>query len=134
MRKGREHLDIGAGHPGLGAEREDFLEQGAAAFGIEMGGDLVQQKDRSAAFPYMGKLPCMCKHDGDEEGLLLASRTFGGIGAFDRVAHQKVRAVWTETRPSSFRVAHTGAQEVFAESRGNVGLHGGQRVGFTGKG
>ena len=42
---------------------------------VQMGRDLVQQKDGRAAIPDMGKLPRMRKDDGDQERLLLAGRT-----------------------------------------------------------
>ena len=45
----REGLRIGARHPGLAAQRDDFLEQRGRAARVEMGGDLVEQQDRRGA-------------------------------------------------------------------------------------
>ena len=42
----REDGGVGAGQPGLGAERAQLLEQRGAARGVEMGRDLVEQQDR----------------------------------------------------------------------------------------
>src|SRR5471032_2549539 len=43
--RARKQRQVGAGHPGLGGQGMDFLEQGGVAHRVQMGGDLVQQQD-----------------------------------------------------------------------------------------
>ena len=45
----REKFGIGTGHPALGPERHDFVEQGGPALAVEMGRDLVEQQQRRPA-------------------------------------------------------------------------------------
>src|SRR3954466_8495031 len=59
-----EQRKIGTGHPGLGGQGMDFLEQGGPAGGIQMRGDLVQQQDGRQPLTGERQPARISQHDG----------------------------------------------------------------------
>ena len=68
------------------------VEQGGAADGIEMGGDLVEQQDR-AAFTALGDEIGMGEDQADQQRLLLAGRAEGGGLVLGGVGDEEIGAV-----------------------------------------
>lgn len=84
-----EACRIGAGHPDLGAERGEFIEQRDPAARIEMGDHLVEQQQRRDA-GHLGDETCMGQHETDQERLLLAGRGVPGRHVLGRIDHIEI--------------------------------------------
>src|ERR1700744_5309020 len=80
---------IGARHEDLTAERGELFEESAAARGIEMRRDLVQEQDRRDAGDFRDE-PRMREDEADEQCLLLAGRGARRIGLFRPVPDEKI--------------------------------------------
>ena len=101
---GAEGRRVRAGQPDLRAEGLEPIEQGFAALGIEMGGDLVEQDDRRHAGETRDKTG-MGEHDAEEQRLLLAGRGVGGGDALRPMDDGKIGEVGSLKRAASRTVA-----------------------------
>ena len=72
-----EQAGLGPGHPDLPARLPQPFEQSGAAGRVEMGGNLVEQKDRPPAGAFGDEIG-MGQDQADQERLLLAGRGRGG--------------------------------------------------------
>src|SRR5947209_19688601 len=107
--KRREHRKLRASHPGLSAQLQNFFEQGGTAGGVQMGDDLVKQKNGRKTFFYMGKRAGVRKDDRDKERFLLPRGALRDVHAFGRIPHGKFSQMRTKTNAAAFVIAYTGA-------------------------
>ena len=66
-----EGLKISAGHPGLQPQADDFVEQRGAAGGIQVGGNLVEQQDRTDAIAPLAREFGVGEDEADQQRFLL---------------------------------------------------------------
>jgi hypothetical protein len=110
---------LGAGHPDLAASAGKPLEQGPAARGIEVGGDLVEQQDRPHA-PVGGDEVGMDEDDREQQRLLLPGRAGRRRLALAKMGDRKVGAV----RPGQGPPRRAVAAAPSGQRRGEVVLPG----------
>ena len=70
---------VGAGEPGLGFETQKLVEQRGAPFGVEMGGDLVEEHQRGRA-ARGGQQPRLRQQNGDSSSAFCSPVEHCGAG------------------------------------------------------
>src|SRR3990170_4254055 len=81
-----EQFPVGPGHPGLGAEAQDFAKKGVAADLVEMGRHLVQKDQGGGAFQLLDQFG-LGENEPDQKRLLLARGAERRGGIFGPVNH-----------------------------------------------
>jgi hypothetical protein len=107
-----ERFRVGAGHPGLQPQAQDFVVERGATRLIKVGCDFIEQHNGRHAVAALAGEFGVCQHKSDQQRFLFTGRTKARRHLLGSVINREIGSVWPCQRAASGAIAFAGARQL----------------------